>query len=43
MTRPHYRLMLVGLSAWRKTEIAYIVHVQNLTTDQHQSNVEGRN
>jgi len=31
--------MLVGPPAWRKTEI----HVQNLTTDQHQSNVQGRN
>jgi len=33
------RLMLVGLPAWRKTEI----HVQNLTTDLHQSNVQVRN
>jgi len=30
--------MLVGLAAQKKTEI----HVQNLTTDQHQSNVQGR-
>ena len=30
-------LMQVGLPAWRKAEI----HVQNLTTDQHQSNVQG--